>query len=123
MAERNPELNKENLLIALQNNAGLISKACRAVGISNNQYYLYYKNDPDFKEKVDQIKEGVLDLAESKLYELIQEKNPQAIFFFLKYRGKERGYTDINTAIQINSGSDITVKIISSDADQGDQNL
>lgn len=123
MAEKNPELNKERLLTALQNNAGLISKACRAVGISNNQYYIYYKSDPDFKEKVDQIKEGVIDLAESQLYQLIQEKNPQAIFFFLKYRGKDRGYTDINTAIQINSGSNITVNIVGSDANPSDESI
>ncbi len=43
---------------------------------------------------MDSIKGGVLDFAESNLKKLEKEGNPAATIFFLKTKGKKRGYIE-----------------------------
>jgi len=40
------------------------------------------------------VLEIALDYGESKLFELIADKNPAAVIFFLKTKGKKRGYIE-----------------------------
>lgn len=91
---KNPEKNKENLLKALKRHNGLVSPACSDARISRNQYYLYLKQDEEFKQAVDNINESVTDIVESKLLEKIQEGDTKCILFYMKYKGKKRGYTE-----------------------------
>jgi len=67
------EQNKEKLLKALQKNLGLVATSVKEVGVSQEFYYFHYNRDADFKEAVDLINEKVIDMAESKLYEKINE--------------------------------------------------
>ena len=46
------------------------------------------------KEVLSDAREDALDLAESKLMEAIRNGNLTAIIFFLKTRGKSRGYSE-----------------------------
>jgi predicted DNA-binding transcriptional regulator AlpA len=104
------ELTKEALLSALAANLGNVSKTCEAVGISRKTYYEYLK-DEDFKFEVESIEESNLDFAESKLRELIDgvhmetfggdvpivykvKPDVTATIFFLKTKGKKRGYVE-----------------------------
>ena len=59
------ERDKEALLEALHNTSGIISSACRAAGVSRMTYYRYYNEDPEFRERADDIKELQKDFAES----------------------------------------------------------
>jgi len=52
------------------------------------------KNDSDFSEAADDVSEILLDFAEAKLYDQIKNGNTTAIIFFLKTRGKKRGYVE-----------------------------
>ena len=52
------------------------------------------KDDKAFAETVWEIEESVLDVAESKLVELVRAGNLQAIKFLLRSKGRERGYGD-----------------------------
>ena len=90
---KSEQLKKEQLLTALEKSLGIISTACDNVGISRTTYYKYY-NDDDFKQSVDSISSIALDCAESQLFELIKEKNVTAIIFYLKTKGKKRGYVE-----------------------------
>jgi hypothetical protein len=49
-------------------------------------------NDATVKEAYRQIVEGRVDTAESKLMELVAQGNLKAIMFFLRAKGKQRGY-------------------------------
>ena len=49
---------------------------------------------PPLKEVLSDAREDALDLAESKLMEAIRNGNLTAIIFFLKTRGKSRGYSE-----------------------------
>ena len=91
---KSEHLKKEILLKAIEKSLGIISTACEAVGVSRTTYYKYYNEDRDFKQSVDSISDITLDFAESKLFELIKEKNVTAIIFYLKTKGKKRGYVE-----------------------------
>ena len=54
----------------------------------------YYKTDSDFREQVDDLSNVVLDFAESQLHKQIQAGNTTATIFYLKTKGKGRGYIE-----------------------------
>jgi hypothetical protein len=92
--KQNPELHKRLLLEALEKTLGIVTPACKEVGISRNQFYVYYNTDPDFKKSVDDIQEITLDFAENQLIQKIKEGSERSILFYMKYRGRKRGYTE-----------------------------
>ena len=89
---------KEIFLQALENNLGHITKACDAAKIHRRTYYSWVDKDKNFKEECDNVEAGLIDLAENKLLEKIKDdKSPHqmtAIIFFLKTKGKSRGYDE-----------------------------
>lgn len=91
---KSEQLKKEQLLQALTKSLGIVSTACASVGMSRTTYYKYYNEDEGFKQSVDSISDIALDCAESQLFELIKEKNVTAIIFYLKTKGKKRGYVE-----------------------------
>lgn len=85
---------KKNLLKALENTYGIVTDACKQANISRSTYYKYYKQDKQFKADVDDINNTAIDFVESQLFKLIGEGNITGIIFFLKTRGKARGYSE-----------------------------
>lgn len=88
---------KQDLFIeALTSSAGNISVACKKVGISRETYYKWYKNPKykSFKKSVDEVNEGLVDLAETMLFKNIKDGKTAEIIFFLKTKGRERGYVE-----------------------------
>jgi hypothetical protein len=75
---------------------GNISKACRMTGIERRTYYHLIAEDPTFAEELKAIEpeEMAIDFAEEKLKELMDDGNPAAVIFFLKTKGKQRGYIE-----------------------------
>lgn len=84
---------KKTFIEALRANLGNITKACEAVGITRTTYYRWLKTKA-FKEEVDNIGEYVLDFAEHSLFKQIKENNTAATIFYLKTKGKHRGYVE-----------------------------
>lgn len=72
---------------------GNITKACDAVKISRQTYYNWLE-DEEFKSEVANIDEYVIDFAEHSLFKQIQENNTTATIFYLKTKGKHRGYVE-----------------------------
>ena len=85
---------KAAMLEALEKSLGIVSTACKMVDISRQTHYAWMKADEEYKKAVDSIQDGVLDFAESHLYKLVKEGNPAATIFFLKTKGKKRGYIE-----------------------------
>ena len=92
---RNTEEKKEALLAALEKSLGVVTVACRACGVTRERYYTYMKKDPEFRASVEELNTVSLDFAESKLFELIKNGNPAATIFYLKTKGKARGYVEL----------------------------
>ena len=85
---------KEAMLDALERSLGIVTTACNAVGINRSTHYDWLKKDSDYADKVKAIEGRTLDFAESHLHKLIKEGNPAATIFFLKTKGKGRGYVE-----------------------------
>ena len=85
---------KKTMLDALERSLGIVSTACEKAGISRQTHYNWMKDDPEYKEAVRAIEERTIDFAESHLHALIKDKNPAATIFFLKTKGKTRGYIE-----------------------------
>ena len=82
------------MLEALEKSLGIVSTACKMVDISRQTHYAWLKADEEYKSAVNSIQDSVLDFAESHLYKLVKDGNPAATIFFLKTKGKKRGYIE-----------------------------
>jgi hypothetical protein len=89
-------LAKERFIAGLLSSYGLITTAAKKAGIERKTYYRWISDDPAFKERafqaLDEAREKGLDFAEFKLFELMNNNEPSAIYFFLKCKGKDRGF-------------------------------
>jgi len=85
---------KKALLEALEKSLGVVSTACKKADVSRTTFYKYVKEDEDFAKAVKEIEDYALDFVESKLFEQIKEGNTTATIFYLKTKGKKRGYIE-----------------------------
>ena len=85
---------KEAFLQALKNNLCNITDACKSANIHRRTYYSWIEKDEEFKEECECVEESLLDLAETKLLENIRNNDNTAIIFFLKTKGRKRGYNE-----------------------------
>lgn len=74
---------------------GIISYACQAAGIARRTYYNWMESDEQFKKVVEDLQEEVIDRVESKLLTKINDEDLTAIIFYLKTKGKNRGYVEM----------------------------
>lgn len=73
---------------------GNVSKACEKVNIARKTFYDWKKTYQEFAEKVSEIEEKNIDFAETMLLKNIRDGKENSIMFFLKTKGKERGYVE-----------------------------
>lgn len=83
---------KKQFTEALGQTYGIISQACSKVGIARRTYYTWKATDAVFAEEVQDIIEAQIDFVEGKLLELINKGDTTATIFYLKTRGRDRGY-------------------------------
>lgn len=88
------ETSKKTMLDALERSLGIVSTACEKANIARATHYRWLQEDPEYKEAVRMVEERTIDFAESHLHALIKDKNPAATIFFLKTKGKNRGYIE-----------------------------
>lgn len=84
--------NKKKILEALEKSLGIVTTACKIAGVHRSTYYEYYNTDEEFKKECDDMSNIVLDFAESQLHKQIKDGNPSSTIFYLKTKGKKRGY-------------------------------
>lgn len=104
---------KSKMIVALEKYKGIVTDAARSVGMSRQTHYNWLKEDPEYKAAVDEIDNVALDFAESKLHEkmtgvlvsggtdmegepIVYSTPPSdtALIFYLKTKGKKRGYIE-----------------------------
>ncbi len=85
---------KKALLEALEKSLGVVTTACKAVGVDRTTFYKYVNEDPAFKQAVDDVENIALDFAESQLHRQIQNGEVSSTIFYLKTKGKRRGYIE-----------------------------
>jgi hypothetical protein len=85
-------IKKKMLIESLENSLGIVSTACTKANISRSSFYKWYKEDEDFRKKVDEIDNVKLDFVESQLFKNIQKEKERSIIFYLQHKGHKRGY-------------------------------
>ena len=118
---------KEFMLQCLKQSMGIVSHACEKADTARATHYDWYNNDQDYAAQVDAIQESCIDFAESKLMELINGAkhevatakgevlqiqdgpNPTACIFYLKTKGKKRGYVEKSELEVGGNGINITI--------------
>jgi len=98
---------KEMFIDNLKASGGIICVACESTGINRSTYYRWRESDKEFADAVDEVMDAQVDFVESKLMELINAHDTTATIFYLKTKGKKRGWTEkqqpivaINTDVQ-----------------------
>ena len=85
---------KQMIITAIKESKGLLTLAAKKAGIKYWTVWKYSQDFPDVKKAVNEAKEEILDFTEGKLYEQINQGNIAAIIFFLKTKGKGRGFIE-----------------------------
>lgn len=96
---------KKALIEAMQKSLGVVTQACKTVGVTRTTFYEYYNNDPEFKKACDDVNDIAIDFVESKLFKQIENGDTTAMLFYLKTKAKHRGY--IQTIENINKNINI----------------
>lgn len=85
---------KQAVIEALQKSLGIVTTACINAGVSRKQFYEWVKKDAEFAKAVEDIEDVTLDFVEGKLLQNVKDNDTQSILFYLKTKGKRRGYTE-----------------------------
>ena len=85
---------KKAMIEALEKTLGIVTNACKMAGISRETHYRWLKEDDKYKEAVDGISDIALDFAESQLHLQIMNGEVSSTIFYLKTKGKRRGYIE-----------------------------
>jgi len=90
----NNDINKKGMIEALEKSLGVVTTACKSVGISRETHYRWTREDAEYKKAVEDIADIALDFAESQLHKQIQNGEVSSTIFYLKTKGKKRGYIE-----------------------------
>lgn len=101
---------KRAALEALEKSLGVVTTACKSIGLARSTFYEWLKED-SFKQAVNEIQEVAIDFAESQLHKQIADGNTSATIFYLKTKGKKRGFVE-RQEISAPDGKEFTVEII-----------
>ena len=102
-------------LETFEKSATNVSTACKKAGITRKTYYRWMNTNDTLKERVEDIRESMIDFAESMLYKNMKAGKETSTLFFLKTRGKSRGYVEkqeIEMNANVNMTSDEVTKAV-----------
>lgn len=117
MSLTNTDILKSNMIEALEKSLGIVTTACKAVGISRQTHYEWCKTDADYNAKVEGISDIALDFAESQLHKQIQSGEVSSTIFYLKTKGKKRGYIEKTETEQTGQ---MVIKVVRADRRDND---
>jgi len=82
------------MIEALKQSLGVVTDACDKAGIGRRTHYDWLKSDEEYAAAVEDIANVALDFAETALYKKIKEGDTASTIFYLKTKGKGRGYIE-----------------------------
>lgn len=99
MATKSNSIKKKAFLAKMESTLGNITASCKAANIARSTYYEWMEKDPKFAAAVNELAEANIDFAESCLKQQIKDGNTTATIFYLKTKGKARGYIESHEII------------------------
>ena len=105
------EHSKKRVLDALEKSLGVVTTACKIANVGRTQFYYWLKEDKEFASKVKDIADVALDFAESQLFSQIKDGNTSATIFYIKTKGKSRGFVERQELDHTSDGEPIRINI------------
>jgi hypothetical protein len=111
-------MNKQNVTLkkamieALEQSLGIVTTACKKVGINRKTHYDWLKADEEYAASVLSIEDMTIDFAESQLHKQIKDGNPTSTIFYLKTKAKKRGYIERQEIHQETTYKSLDINII-----------
>ena len=102
------EQHKKAIIEALEQSLGIATSACKKVGVGRTTFYGWLNDDEEFAKQVKDIENIALDFAESQLHKQIKSGNSTSTIFYLKTKGKQRGYVEKQINENINKNFDLS---------------
>ena len=102
---------KKALLEALEKTLGIVTTACKLVGVDRGTFYRYVNEDEDFAKAVKDVDNITFDFVESQLHKQIKDNNTASTIFYAKTKMKNRGYVERQEITGADSG-EVTIKVI-----------
>jgi transcriptional regulator with XRE-family HTH domain len=84
----------ELIMKAIYASAGLVSKVAKKLKVDRRTVQRWRDGNTEIAEAFDDAIEANLDLAEDKLLENVKSRDNTACIFYLKCKGKKRGYVE-----------------------------
>ena len=103
--DKSRHIKKESILEALEKSLGVVTVACKQSDVPRSTYYKWLNEDEEFSKAVKDIENIALDFGESQLHKQIKDGNTSATIFFLKTKGKKRGYIE-RSELDLTSGDE-----------------
>jgi hypothetical protein len=101
---------------ALVSSFGVITTAALSVGVHRQTHYDWCRDVEGFKEAAQKAielgEESGLDFAESKLFQKIRNEDLGGICFYLKCKGKKRGYIE-RSEVALSGAVDVSLEKLS----------
>lgn len=116
-AARRKEL-MADFLVALEKTLGVITPAAQMIGVKRSTIYRWREMYPEFDQACKDVTEVAVDYVETKLYKLIDGGAEASTIFYLKTKGKHRGYVekqqlDVNAEVK-----GVTINVTSQESAQ-----
>ncbi|MBT7350802.1 hypothetical protein HN803_08570 [candidate division WWE3 bacterium] len=107
------KFSKKKTLEAYMKKGCNVSATCSAIGISRQTFYKARKDDSNFRQELKDVEESIIDNVESKLLSKINDGDTTCMIFFLKTKGKDRGYIERQEVeMDVDGNMDLTVQFI-----------
>ena len=93
---------KEAMIAALHLSLGVVKTACEKVKLARGTHNDWFRHDPEYRAKVEEVYEVQLDFVESSFLKAIRDGSVPAMIHYLKNKGKKRGYSEVQKIEQTN---------------------
>jgi transposase-like protein len=87
-------LTVKQLLHSIKQTDGNVTRIADGLGINRSTVYRKIQKHEVLQEALEDARESLVDLAETKLRQEVNKGNITAIIFTLKTQGKKRGYVE-----------------------------
>ena len=98
---------EQQIIDAIEDSGGMIQSIAQKLGCAWHTAEKYVNMFESTKQALADECESVLDLAESKLIENIEDNDNTAIIFLLKTKGKKRGYVERYENVNENTNTNL----------------
>ena len=104
------KLSRSKVIESMKDSFGNQSVMARRCNVDRAAITIFLNKNPDIREMIEHEKEKLIDVAELGLVNKINEGSDRAIEFFLKTKGKKRGYVEKSEVESLNTNVNVEVE-------------